>query len=492
MAAPGTGNGGTSGSTQDEATPLLAAAETGPTSQPNEESLLIPAASQQADDDDRPLPKVQIFLLCYARLVEPIAFFCIFPFINQMIWETGTVEQADVGFYSGLIESLFSMTQMFLMIFWGRAADRFGRKPVLVFSLAGAAIATAFFGLSTTIWQMIVFRCLAGAFAGTVVTVRAMISENSTPKTQARAFSFFAFTSNIGIFLGPMIGGVLSNPVDQYPSAFGKVQFFKDYPYALPTFATGAIGLSASIISAIFINETLDRKTAGRSSDTVPLTTWEVLKSPGVANVLYIYSHVMVLAFAYTAIFPIFCFTDPQLGGFGFSPFYIAIFLGGSGLSQALWTLLIFTPLQHRIGTGGVLRACASAWPFFFLVMPISNLLLRKGWNAAFWTLSSTGVLVGSGASMAFIAVQLALNDISPSSSSLGTLNAIALAFVSGERAVAPALFSSIYATGVRLGWLNGQLAFVILIVLALGLSFGLRWLPAKAEGKIKPARNEE
>jgi MFS-type transporter involved in bile tolerance (Atg22 family) len=36
--------------------------------------------------------------------------------------------------------------------------------------------------------------------------VRAMITENSTPRTQARAFSFFAFSGNVGIFLGPLIG----------------------------------------------------------------------------------------------------------------------------------------------------------------------------------------------------------------------------------------------------------------------------------------------
>ena len=37
-------------------------------------------------------------------------------------------------------------------------------------------------------------------------TIRSMISENSTKKTQARAFSFFAFTNNLGIFLGPLVG----------------------------------------------------------------------------------------------------------------------------------------------------------------------------------------------------------------------------------------------------------------------------------------------
>jgi MFS family permease len=58
---------------------------------------------------------------------------------------------------------------MLVMISWGRAADRFGRKPILVISLVGVALATSIFGLSKAVWQMIVFRCIAGVFAGTVV-----------------------------------------------------------------------------------------------------------------------------------------------------------------------------------------------------------------------------------------------------------------------------------------------------------------------------------
>ncbi len=55
--------------------------------------------------DEKPLPMKQILLLCYARMIEPIAFFGIFPFVNKMIQETGNLEEADVGFYSGLIVS---------------------------------------------------------------------------------------------------------------------------------------------------------------------------------------------------------------------------------------------------------------------------------------------------------------------------------------------------------------------------------------------------
>jgi hypothetical protein len=56
---------------------------------------------------EKPLPKLQIFLLCYARMIEPIAFFGIFPFISEMIYKTGNVPKADVGFYAGLIVCLF-------------------------------------------------------------------------------------------------------------------------------------------------------------------------------------------------------------------------------------------------------------------------------------------------------------------------------------------------------------------------------------------------
>jgi MFS family permease len=56
-----------------------------------------------------------------------------------------------------------------------QASDRYGRKPVLVGSLLGVAVATSLFGMSQSLWQMIVFRCVAGVFAGTVVTVRAML-----------------------------------------------------------------------------------------------------------------------------------------------------------------------------------------------------------------------------------------------------------------------------------------------------------------------------
>jgi len=151
-----------------------------------------PATSQPAEEE-KPFPLNQILILCYASIVEPIAYFIIFPYMSEMVQRIGGQLAENVGFWAGTIESSFSLVQMLLTIFYGRLADRLGRKPVLVFSLAGIGVASALFGLSSTLWQMLVFRCLAGMFAGSSVTIRAMLSENSTKSTQAKAFGWFMF-----------------------------------------------------------------------------------------------------------------------------------------------------------------------------------------------------------------------------------------------------------------------------------------------------------
>jgi len=99
-----------------------------------------------------------------------------------------------------------------------------------------------------------------------------MITENSTKKTQARAFSYFAFAGNVGIFFGSFIGmpsgirafnsqltyalgGALESPAKKFPAVFGRVQFFHDYPYAFPGFVVSSIALTAALLATFVIKE---------------------------------------------------------------------------------------------------------------------------------------------------------------------------------------------------------------------------------------------
>ncbi|KAK5136172.1 hypothetical protein LTR08_004009 [Meristemomyces frigidus] len=445
-----------------------------------------PDTADDGEEEERPMPYLQILLLCYASLAEPVAYFAIFPFMPEMVYRTGNLDKSDVGFWTGFIESLFSLVQMVLMIFYGRAADRFGRKPVLVFSLAGISVFTALFGLSKTLPQMIATRCLAGMFAGSVVTVRTMISENCTRASQARAFSWYMFTKNLGIFIGPLIGGALSNPVKEMSSVFGNSTFFANYPYALATFVAGFVCFTATLTSLFGLKETLNRPGTSGFKRKVELSTWEVLASPGVPIVLCIFAYTMLLALAFTAVMPVFLYTPVDLGGIGFSDRWIAIFIAVAGGSQSIWMLLPFPPLQRRLGTGNLLRGCAIAWPFMFVTYPLLNELLRHNRNTAFWVIGPLSTVFLSGVSMAFACVQLCLNDISPSSSVLATVNALALTVNSGVRAVAPVAFTSLYAAGVKTRFCDGQLIWFVLVALALGLNVAVYFLPARAEGRYK------
>jgi hypothetical protein len=297
-----------------------------------------------------------------------------------------------------------------------------------------------------------------------------------------------------------LIGGALADPAGQYPRMFKGVKFFEDYPYALSSIVVGAVGLTAVVTSAFFIEETLhkenkhDNETGSSTPRPHPSSTWELLKAPGVGIVLYNYGHVMLLAFAYTAIVPVFWATRVDLGGFGFAPLQISLFMGLSGLSQAVWLLVVFPPLQHRFGTNGVLRLCGAAYPFFMSVMPPLNFILRQHTpqtRTAFFVVAPILLSIGPGVSMAFTAVQLALNDVSPSHEVLGMLNALALTLTSGLRSFSPALFASLFAVGVGNQFFFGYFIWVIMVVLALGFTISTRFLPEASE-KQRESGNED
>lgn len=56
-----------------------------------------------------------------------------------------------------------------------------------------------------------------------------------------------------------MIGGFLSDPAGHYPSLFGEIDFFVNFPYALPCIVTGSISIIGSIVGLFFLEETLPR-----------------------------------------------------------------------------------------------------------------------------------------------------------------------------------------------------------------------------------------
>jgi hypothetical protein len=103
-----------------------------------------------------------------------------------------------------------------------------------------------------------------------------------------------------------------------------------------------------------------------------------------------------------TLVSPVFWAASVELGGYGFKPIQISYFLGGIGISQAFWLVVVFPPLQQKIGTDRILRFCLYAWPIFFASCPMCNTFLRRGWTTAFWIVAPILQVGGSGVAMAF------------------------------------------------------------------------------------------
>ncbi|PSS05526.1 hypothetical protein PHLCEN_2v3808 [Hermanssonia centrifuga] len=139
---------------------------------------LLRPEERKTEKTPTPLPKVQIGILLFFQLAEPITSQCIYPFINQLISELDITggDERKVGYYAGLIESLFFATEALFVLQWSRVSDYIGRKPVLLTGMAGLSLSMICFGLSTTFIGLIMSRCLVGMLNGNIGVIKCMMT----------------------------------------------------------------------------------------------------------------------------------------------------------------------------------------------------------------------------------------------------------------------------------------------------------------------------
>ena len=92
---------------------------------------------------------------------------------------------------------------------WETLSDRYGRRPVLLFSLLGFGIDYLFFSFAPTLGWLFVGRIIAGATGASITTATAYIADISTHEDRAKNFGLIGAAFGLGFIIGPAIGGLL-------------------------------------------------------------------------------------------------------------------------------------------------------------------------------------------------------------------------------------------------------------------------------------------
>jgi MFS family permease len=166
------------------------------------------------------------------------------------------VPEAEVARWAGICTSMFPLAQFLTAVSWGRASDRYGRKPVILFSLTCTMITSLLWGFSSSLGMAITVRILAGAANGTVGIIRTAVAEMVPWKElQPRAFSVMPLVWNIGSIFGPSLGGALANPYHVKPGQplSNNPAFFERFPYALPNMLAVILFIIGIAIGILFL-----------------------------------------------------------------------------------------------------------------------------------------------------------------------------------------------------------------------------------------------
>ncbi|KAH7103208.1 MFS general substrate transporter [Auriculariales sp. MPI-PUGE-AT-0066] len=452
-------------------------------SQPAELERLIPAVERK----ETPLPKLQLGILCLERLVEPIAYTQIFPYINRMMeWLEVTDNPSRIGTYSGLVDSAFAFAQLLFIFHWAKLSDRIGRKPVILCGLAGSAVSTLLFGLAGTLPLVLAARVLAGCLAGNAAIIQSMVSEITDETNQARAFSLFSLCWNLGCIIGPLIGGGLSEPATRYPEIFGDIQFFKARPFFLPCAVTSSLAICSNALALFMLKEV----PCGRHGHSIsnygtsitptptqpePDTSVKALLSdPTIISVMKPYFIVSINGPAVEVLFVLIAYTAISLGGLARNA-KIGFALSFSGFIASLISVFCYPWLTKRVSVKKLYPQLMSFYPTVFLLLPVLNIIARaysapgsenevsKRGQVILWIALAIPLLFIRVAHLSYPTSSILLKHAAPSKDMLGKTFGIGQTVAAVGRGIAPTASSTLFALTSEHHLLGGWLVWIVM-----------------------------
>ncbi|KJA16171.1 hypothetical protein HYPSUDRAFT_207236 [Hypholoma sublateritium FD-334 SS-4] len=479
------------------------------------DSERTPLLDQQRPKTKTPLDKLQLGIVLAGTICEAICSQSIYPYVNELVSTLDIIggDKTKIGYYAGMIESLFFATEALTVFQWSRLSDNIGRKPVLMIGLMGTIISMLAFGLSKTFLTLVISRCLCGLLNGNIEIVvlgvmKSTMGELTDKTNRADAFALMPALWGFGATMGPLLGGTLTRPSDNFPTIFTG-QFWKEYPYFLPCLAPASIVFVIFLVTGIWFKETVTSKPttsrsasaeslvaeydgSGKNPDDAHITLFNLLTFPVAISI----SNYMCLAFlniAASALIPLFFHMPIALGGLGLDPVTIGYAIGVYGMGTGAFQILFFAKLVRRFGNRRTFIMSMGALIPLFLMFPVISLLAKScGVFWGVWALAGILMCLLLVMDTAYGCIFIYVTESAPNRRSLGATNGLAQTTVSTARAIGPVLSTSLFSYSIRHNILSGYGVYFILTGLSSLALLLAAQLPVKtrAETKDEPEEN--
>lgn len=153
-----------------------------------------------------PLP---VFFVLMTVMIDTMGVGLIMPVMPDLIEEVTGGTLADAALWGGVLTTAFAVMQFLFAPLLGSLSDRFGRRPVLLVSLAVMAVDYVVMAFAGAIWLLLLGRIVGGITAATHAAASATMADLAEPGKESQGFGMVAAAVGLGFIAGPLIGGFL-------------------------------------------------------------------------------------------------------------------------------------------------------------------------------------------------------------------------------------------------------------------------------------------
>lgn len=273
-------------------------------------------------------PLAVLFLTIFVNLVGFGIIIPLLPFYAQTFGAS--------PFAIGFLFASFSICQLIASPILGHWSDRWGRRPVLLFSLLGTVASFILLAVAQSLFLLFVARVVDGLSGGNISTARAYIADTTTEENRARAYGVLGAAFGLGFIIGPALSGL-----------------FAHISYTAPIWVAAALTMAAVVLAWLWLPETVHRAHAGGSPWWRVLP--EMLGRPRVRRLLWV-------DFVYWSAQAVYQTTFALFGAirFGFDAPQIGYVLAAFGALAVIVQAMLIHPIVRRFGERRTFIAGAS------------------------------------------------------------------------------------------------------------------------------------